>query len=81
MSLRDVNYNNLPDNVHDDHVTWLTWKTRWRHGDWTLLNTAWHYQADRDWKKHVPLPVRASHCHHASASPSTATCRRTCRAA
>lgn len=48
--LRDVNYNNLPDNAHDDDVTWLTWKTRWQSGDWTLLNTAWGYRADRDWR-------------------------------
>jgi len=49
-SLRNVNYNNIDDNVHKDDVTWLTWKTNLNLGDWSLLNTAWHYQADRDWK-------------------------------
>ncbi|MBL8516397.1 MAG: TonB-dependent receptor [Betaproteobacteria bacterium] len=49
-SLLDINYNNLPDNVHDDDVTWLSWKTEWKAGSATVLNTAWHYQADRDWK-------------------------------
>lgn len=49
--LRDVNYNNLTDNVHDDDVTWFTWKTDWRASESvSVANTAWHYQADRDWK-------------------------------
>ncbi len=49
-SLRNINYNNIDDNVHDDDVTWFTWKTNWQTGQWSLSNIAWHYQANRDWK-------------------------------
>ncbi|MBL8516399.1 MAG: hypothetical protein JNM76_05455 [Betaproteobacteria bacterium] len=29
-SLLGINHNNLPANVHDDDVTWLSWKTDWK---------------------------------------------------
>lgn len=48
--LRDVNYNNLPDNKYNDDVDWFRWSVDYEAGGGlTLRNQAWSYQADRDW--------------------------------
>lgn len=49
-NLRDVNYNNLPNNRYEDSVLWLRWTTEWRPAPgWRLRNQLWNHQADRDW--------------------------------
>ncbi len=49
-SLRDVNYNNLPNNRYNDRVLWLRWKTEAELGNgFRLRNQLWNYQAYRDW--------------------------------
>jgi iron complex outermembrane receptor protein len=48
--LREVNYNNLPDNKYDDDVRWLKWKTEYEADSGIKFrNHAWSYQANRDW--------------------------------
>jgi iron complex outermembrane recepter protein len=47
--LREVNYNNLPNNRYDDSVLWLRWNTAYETDDLKIRNRFWSYQADRDW--------------------------------
>jgi iron complex outermembrane receptor protein len=47
--LREVNYNNLPNNKYDDSVLWLRWNTTYDTEDLKIRNRFWSYQSDRDW--------------------------------
>jgi iron complex outermembrane receptor protein len=48
--LRDVNYNNLPNNKYDDDVAWARWKVDYEaSSNLKFRNQLWSYQADRDW--------------------------------
>jgi iron complex outermembrane receptor protein len=64
-ALRDVNYNNLPNNKYEDDVTWLRWKVDYEaSSNLKFRNQLWSYQADRDWinaYRFVYLPAGAKH--------------------
>ena len=47
--LREVNYNNLPNNKYDDSVLWLRWNTTYDTEELKIRNRFWSYQSDRDW--------------------------------
>lgn len=50
-SLRDVNYNNLDDNIFESRTTWLRANLAWRPIDaWTLKNYLYSYDAYREWR-------------------------------
>jgi iron complex outermembrane receptor protein len=49
-ALREVNYNNLPNNKYEDDVTWVRWKVDYEaSSNLKFRNQLWSYQADRDW--------------------------------
>jgi iron complex outermembrane receptor protein len=48
-ALRDVNYNNLPNNKYDDSVLWLRWNTAYETDELKIRNRFWSYRSDRDW--------------------------------
>jgi len=47
--LREVNYNNLPNNKYDDDVLWLRWNTAYDTDNLKIRNRFWSYQSHRDW--------------------------------
>jgi iron complex outermembrane receptor protein len=50
-SLRDVNYNNLDDNIFKSDTTWLRGNLAWQpSAAWELKNTVYSYDSFRDWR-------------------------------
>jgi iron complex outermembrane receptor protein len=50
-SLKNVNYNNLSDDVFRGTTTWLRANLDWKPGEaWEVRNSLYHYDSFRDWR-------------------------------
>ena len=50
-SLREINYNNLTDNIAASDVTWIRGNFEWTpSSDWEIRNRLYYYDAFREWR-------------------------------
>jgi iron complex outermembrane receptor protein len=50
-ALRNINYNNLTDNVFSGDTTWLRATLDWKPNDaWEIRNSLYHYDSFRNWR-------------------------------